>query len=269
MIHVVTQANRSLYAEALARMHELRRVHFVEERGWNAMTVRDGGEYDEYDDDKMVYLLAIEPDGEISCSMRMRPAEDGSVLGDVFPHLVADDEPPINRPDVWEISRYFATGAVRGRGGAQRRAEIRLASLEVAMARGASRLVGMIDLEMLPPMLNSSGWRARVLGLPAPYPEGVAQAIEVEVCPEAVTEMEETQGLQGPLCLDLDPQVVPAGLPPHEIEALLAILKEGESETALMRIVERIAKLQNHVSEQELLALLQQAQPLPVEGRLH
>jgi len=54
MIHIVTSANRALYAAALAEMHRLRKVHFVDERGWTAMTVRDGGEYDAYDDDQAV-----------------------------------------------------------------------------------------------------------------------------------------------------------------------------------------------------------------------
>ena len=257
MIHVVTAENRHLYEEALADMHRLRRVHFVEERGWAAMTVRDGGEYDEYDDEKMIYLLAIEPDGSVSCSMRMRPAEDGSVLGDIFPHLVAADEPTIYRPEVWEISRYFAAAQARGRGGLKRRAEVRLASLEVALARGAKRLVGMIDLEMLPPMLNGSGWRVRPLGLPAPYPEGIAQAIEVQVCPEALQEMEETLGLEGPVALELDPARAPVRLPPHEIETLLQVGQTSRDRSRfIVSVVKRIVEMQDEMGEEELLGIV-------------
>src|ERR1700742_2143493 len=71
MIHVVTAANRHLYSEALAEMHRLRRIHFVEERGWTGLTVRDGGEYDAYDDEHAIYLLGIEANGSVSCSARM------------------------------------------------------------------------------------------------------------------------------------------------------------------------------------------------------
>jgi len=196
MIHVITAKNHHVYAEALTEMHRLRRMHFVEERGWSGLMVRDGGEYDAYDDDKTVYLLSLDQDGRVGCSMRMRPAETGSILTDVFPHLVAADEPPLARPDVWEISRYFAAPHCRGRGGVSRQAEIRLAALEVAHACGVNRLIGMIDLEILPGMLSASGWRVRTLGLPAPYQEGTAQAIEVQVSRGAIIDMAETFGIE-------------------------------------------------------------------------
>lgn len=268
MIHVVTAENRHLYAAALKEMHELRRIHFVEERGWAAMTVRDGGEYDQYDDDKMIYLLSIEEDGRVSCSMRMRPAEDGSVLTDVFPHLVAQDEPSLNRPDVWEISRYFAARHCRGRGGARRRAEIRLASLEVARKHGANRLIGMIDIEMLPPMLNGSGWRVRTLGLPAPYDEGIAQAIEISVSQAAIEEMIETQGLEPAVSLELDPARTPR-LPPHEIEALLKLAQSGSDRARIIvALVRRILSLQDDAGEAELLGMVSYVEAL-VNGETH
>jgi len=260
MIHVVTWANRGLYAAALREMHRLRRVHFVEERGWSAMTVRDGGEFDAYDDEKTVYLLAIEADGSVSCSMRMRPATTGSILQDIFPHLIADDEPSIASDEVWEISRYFASGAARGRGGFRRRAEIRLASLEVAMARGVKRLVGMIDIEMLPPMLNGSGWRVRPIGLPAPYDEGVAQAIGIEVSKAAVMEMEESQGLEPAICINLDQDKMPP-LPPQEIEALQRTAALGDNQhEVLLGVVKRLLELQNDLPESELLDMVAKAQ---------
>jgi N-acyl-L-homoserine lactone synthetase len=268
MIHVVTAANRRLYADALRQMHELRRAHFVEERGWTAMTVRDGGEYDAYDDDQTVYLLAIEADGAVSCSMRMRPALTGSILADVFPHLVAEDEPALARPEVWEISRYFAAPRARGRSGVRRRAEIRLASLEVAMARGAKRLVGMIDLEMLPPMLNGSGWRVRTLGLPAPYDEGIAQAIEVEVSRAAVSDMMETQDLEAPVSLELDPDTAPIRLPPHEIEAILQLEQAGADRLRLIvALVNKLVEMQDKVSEDDLLQTVAYVESLIRSGR--
>jgi acyl-homoserine lactone synthase len=256
MIHVVTAANRILYGSALREMHRLRRVHFVEERGWNAMTVRDGGEYDQYDDDKMIYLLSLDEQGDVACSMRMRPAETGSVLCDIFPHLVAADEPPLARPDVWEISRYFAARSARGRGGAKARAEVRLASLEVAHARQVKHLIGMIDLEMLPPMLSASGWRVRPLGLPAPYAEGIAQAIEVQVSRGAIIDMAETMGLSETASLELDPQRAPQ-LPPHEIEALIRFAQAGgEPARVLVALVRRLVALQDDVEEETLLDLV-------------
>jgi len=266
MIHVVTAANRELYRDALREMHQLRRVHFVEERGWTAMTVRDGGEYDAYDDDKTVYLLSLNEDGSVGCSMRMRPAETGSILSDVFPHLIAADEPTLLRPDVWEISRYFAARSARGRAGARARAEVRLASLEVAHARGVKRLIGMIDLEMLPPMLTASGWRVRTLGLPAPYDEGVAQAIEVQVSRGAIIDMAESQGLSETAALELDPQRAPK-LPPQEIEALIRLAQtDSQQSRILVALVRRVVALQDEVDEEQLLGMVSYVEALLGSG---
>lgn len=263
MIHVVTAANRHLYTEALEEMHRLRRVHFVEERGWAAMTVReDGGEYDQYDDGQTIYLLSLDEDGRVGCSMRMRPARDGSVLTDNFPHLVAGDEPPLNRPDVWEISRYFAAPHCRGQSGRRRQAEIRLASLEVAHARGVNRLIGMIDLEILPGMLTASGWRVRTLGLPAPYPEGVAQAIEVQVSRAALHDMAEMFGLDDDLSLELDPARAPQ-LPPHEIEALLQLGRSGADRSrVVVALVRRILEIQDRADEDQLMGMVSYVETL-------
>jgi acyl-homoserine lactone synthase len=262
MIHVVTADNRDLYRDALREMHQLRRIHFVEERGWNAMTVRDGGEYDPYDDERTVYLMSLDKDGAVGCSMRMRPAETGSILSDVFPHLIAADEPPLTQPDVWEISRYFAARSARGRAGAQARAEVRLASLEVAQARGAKRLIGMIDLEMLPPMLTASGWRVRTLGLPAPYDEGIAQAIEVQVSRGAIIDMAESQGLSEAVSLELDPRRAPQ-MPPQEIEALLRLAQcDGQHSRILVALVRRVVALQDQVDEEHLLGVVSYVQTL-------
>lgn len=263
MIHVVTADNRHLYADALRDMHRLRRVHFVEERGWAAMTVReDGGEYDQYDDRRTVYLLSLDDDGRVGCSMRMRPAADGSVLTDIFPHLVAADEPSLNRPDVWEISRYFAAPHCRGQSGRRRQAEIRLASLEVARAHGVNRLIGMIDLEILPGMLTASGWQVRTLGLPAPYPEGIAQAIEVHVSRAAVLDMAEMFGLDGGVSLELDPARAPQ-LPPHEIEALLQLGRSGTDRSrVVVALVRRILEIQDRTDEDELMGMVSYVETL-------
>lgn len=257
MIHVITTANRELYAEQLHEMHQLRRAHFVEERGWAGMTVReDGGEYDAYDDEAMVYLLALDDDGKILAAMRMRPALTGSVIGDIFPHLIAADEAPIKAPEVWEISRFFAARAARGRGGRIARSEVRLAALEIAHGLGVKRLVGMVDLEILAPLMTDSGWRVRPLGLPAPYAEGIAQGIEVQVSRGAIIDMVEVLDLRPAVALELDPARAPA-LPPQQIEAILSLARtDGLQTRIVVSLVRRIVALQEDVDEEQLLKMV-------------
>ena len=94
MIHVVTANNRQYYRAQLEEMHQLRRVHFIEERGWSDLKVVDGGEYDQFDDDRAVYLLALGSDAEVLGSSRVRPTDDKCLLADVFPDLIGPDEWP-------------------------------------------------------------------------------------------------------------------------------------------------------------------------------
>lgn len=192
MIHVATSANRHLYGAALAEMHRQRKAIFIDAYGWK-LEVRDGGEYDAYDDARAIYFLALGDDGLPHCTTRLRPADDGSIIEDHFPHLLAPGEPRLDDGRTWEFARAVAVGVCRGTGGAKRKAELRLAMLEYALAHGCERFVGFMDVTGIP-HLDSTGWRYRYLGLPAPYAEGTAIAFEVEVSAEAIEHKREVWG---------------------------------------------------------------------------
>jgi hypothetical protein len=137
----------------------------------------------------------------------------------------------------------------------------------VALQHKVKRLIGMIDIEFLPPMLNGSGWQVRTLGLPAPYDEGVAQAIEVHVSSSALADFEESQGLAAPLSFELDTSVVPH-LPPAEIEALLTVAASDDNGRAvLLRLTRHLAGLDETTTEEELLALVEYVAGLVERGQ--
>lgn len=189
MIHVVTADNRHRYEAALAAMHRQRKEIFVDAYGWK-LAVRDGGEYDEFDDERAIYFLALGDDGLPLCSTRLRPADDGSIIEDHFPFLLAPDEARLTTGRTWEFARAVAVGPYRGHRGARAKAELRLAMLEHALFEGCGRIVGFMDVSGMP-HLDSTGWRYRYLGLPAPYAEGTAIAFEVEVSNAAVAHKRE------------------------------------------------------------------------------
>lgn len=218
MIHVVTKENRTLYTNALEQMHRLRKVHFVDQRQWPGAIVRSGGEYDEYDDEEAIYLLALEANGQVACSMRLRPVRDGSVMQTVFPNLPDDQGLDMGRSDIWEISRYCSSGVVRGWRGAHRQTEMRLAALEAALAQSVRLMIGIVELDLLARLMDSSGWRVTTLGEPVPLAAGLAQAVSVEVSHEALVEMQETQGMACPMSLNASRLWSP--LPPQEFEVL-------------------------------------------------
>lgn len=104
MIHLITSCNRHLYQSELAEFHRERREQFIVERRWN-LSERDGGEYDAYDDGEAVYLLGLSPEGHLEVGCRLRPTFSGGVIPDVFPHLVAEHEPAVRTPGVYECTR--------------------------------------------------------------------------------------------------------------------------------------------------------------------
>lgn len=180
MIHLIHTGNRHLYEAQLAAMHAQRREHFIVERGW-PLGERDGGEFDEFDDENACYLVGFSADDEVAVSVRFRPTAETSLIADAFPHLIAPTEQPVKAADVYEATRYCAARAFRGDKGFSRRSQLHVAMLEVMQDRRARRLIGFMDVEFIPYFRRFSGLRLRPLGVPAPYDQGMTLAFELGV----------------------------------------------------------------------------------------
>ena len=157
MIHIITSENRHLYGPQLWAMHEERRRQCVEKNGWVDLVVLDGGEVDDYDDDRAIYLLGFDDEMRLEVGLRLRPTDDRCMLADKFPHLIAPGETPKKGPDVWEATRLFTTEVYRDRKGAgrgQRVFEVWAAAFEHALRHGVTRFVGMIDMQLVMKMFR-------------------------------------------------------------------------------------------------------------------
>lgn len=180
MIHIVTASNRHLYRAQLAEMHQLRRVHFVEELGWKDMTVIDGGEYDQYDDERTVYVLSLGPKAEVLCSLRARPTDDKCMLTDIFPELIGPDQPPLTGSSVWELGRSFVAYAGRRRktsSGRKFYLDMLMATFEWLQGVGVERVLGICDLHWFS-LCRQWGWNVRMTGLPLETADGTIIGIE-------------------------------------------------------------------------------------------
>jgi N-acyl-L-homoserine lactone synthetase len=239
MIHVVTAANRSLYEPQLLQMHQQRTKVFVEGMGWNRPVAADGGEYDEGDDDRAIYFLALDDEGQVEGGLRARPTDDWCMAADVFPHFIGPDEDSVRNLDVWEMARLYGMGHLRGPEGFRRRGEIRLAILEKAVQCGVRRIIGMSEVYLVGPAMRS-GWRLRVCGLPQSYGEGEAVAVEVEASPDAIVELMEKLALRDPVMLELDPAEAIEDIGPKEVEVFLQAMKTLTPEN--QRLVAGIAR---------------------------
>lgn len=256
MIHLVTPENRSLYARQLDEMHRLRNAFFVEERGWSDRTLRDGGEFDDLDDESALYLFRLEEDGRIALSARIRPALDKSMLADHFPELLSEPISTVKAPGVWELSRYFAAPAYRGPEGLKANMELRTAVVAAALERGAHRLVAVTDVYLMNTVIRT-GWEHRFLGLPCSYAHGDAIAFEVAVTPENLERLVERHGLEAPLLLKPDARQG-AEVEPQELEILAraAGRLSARDLRVLTRVIGRIEAVSSEMSDDAAMELL-------------
>ena len=263
MIHVITAANRSLYGPQLLQMHRLRAEIFVGEMGWNRPLAADGGEYDEGDDDRAIYFLAIDANGDVEAGIRARPTDDWCMAADVFPHFVGPDEESVRNPDVWEMARLFATRNVRGPEGFNRRGEVRLAILEKAVQCGVRRIIGMSEVYLVGPAMRS-GWRLRVCGLPQSYGEGDAVAVEVEASPGAVEELMERLALTESVMLELDASHPMSDIGLKEAEIFVETVRRltPESRKLVSGISRAIAKIERNEGVDAAIAAVERVRQL-------
>ena len=196
VIHLVNSRNYDLYQTELAAMHHVRKSVFVDELGWQ-LTVRNGREYDEYDDDRAQYLMGFSTTGEVVMGLRFRPADDKSMLADHFADWLPDDIRPLNDGRTWEVSRGFCRERGVRRHNLRRKAACMIAPLEIALAHGIDRCVGLTDLRMLD-FCYGVGWKLKILGEPTPYAEGVGVAYEIDVSEASVADMRRMWGLPDP-----------------------------------------------------------------------
>lgn len=229
MIHLISHTNRGLYGPQLEALHRERRQQFIVERGW-ALSERDGGEYDCYDDERAVQLVGFSAGGEIEVACRLRPTSGGGLIPDVFPHLVAPTEAPPDEPGTFECTRYMSAASARGRAGFEARSKLHLAVVEHVRDSGGDRLLGFVDLPLLTHLRRFSGLRIRPVGLPAEYEEGgVTVAFEIGVTEDDLQEARRKLRLPSPQ-LFTAPAWLPAGMDVLALERSLTVLLHADEQ---------------------------------------
>lgn len=102
MIYVINKENRHLFKSTIEKMHVLRYELFIRERNWSLPT-QDNREEDQFDHEDAVYLVYLEPNGDVTGTGRLIPSTSSHMLNEVFADL-CDGPVPIG-PQYWEISR--------------------------------------------------------------------------------------------------------------------------------------------------------------------
>jgi len=159
----------------------MRHTYYIEGHGWGGLTSRDGRETDEFDEGGVVYLMRIDPFGDVAASVRLNPT-----LGPTLLKKFADwsDAPLPEAESVWDVSRWIAAPQHRRannpRWPTNHQRELMIGILEFGLSRRLTHLT-MLAEHRLAERIESYGWPLRYLGAPREYEGGKGTAVAAEI----------------------------------------------------------------------------------------
>ncbi len=214
MIHAVSLANQHLYARQLDQIFRMRHAFYIEGHGWADFTSTDGKETDEFDDEHAVYLMSLDPFGDVAASVRLNPTTQPTLLKKF---AAWSDEPLPELDSVWDISRWIAAPQHRRstnpRWPSNHQRELMIGILEFCISRSLTHLTMLSELR-LAERIAAYGWPLRHLGAPREYEggKGTAVAAEIEVGQPVLALTRAKTGVTGRVLVEIDPEkFTPAG----------------------------------------------------------
>lgn len=205
-VHVISRDNRHLYLDILEDYFRLRHKIYVLERKWAALDRPDKREIDQFDTEETVYLLGLEG-RSIIAGMRLVPTMMPTQLSVLFSKLSLDG--PVQRPDVYELSRIFVIPSRRGEhAGPRAEAVIQAATMEYGLSIGLSAFTIVTESWCLPRLLDQ-GWVTRPLGPPLDIDSISTVAVSVDVNEQALTRICARRSVPVPL-LFVEPPMIRA-----------------------------------------------------------
>ncbi|WP_313802564.1 acyl-homoserine-lactone synthase [Sphingobium sp.] len=159
-------------------MHRDRKRIFVDLLKWDVPVVKDCFEIDQFDDDRAVYLIAVDPDGHHHGSIRLLPTEGAHILGSVFPWL-CDGEVPRSQ-HIFEISRGCLSPRLRAPERLAVRNALTTAAVEYALLHEIHAFTCIADSGWLSQIL-SLGWDCWPLGLPQKVGRVLTGALRINI----------------------------------------------------------------------------------------
>jgi N-acyl-L-homoserine lactone synthetase len=233
MIHAVTLANQHLYGRQLDQMFRMRHAYYIEGHGWSGLASTDGRETDEFDDDNTVYLMSVDPFGEVAACVRLNPTTGPTLLRKFADW--SDEKLPAGE-SVWDISRWIAAPqhrrAANPRWPTNHQRELMIGILEFGLSRGLTHLT-MLAEHRLAERIAQYGWPLRLLGAPRAYEggKGTAVAAEIEVGLHVLALTRAKTGVMGTMLVEIDSR--------HAAPARAPALRQTEADT-LRDIAERL-----------------------------
>jgi len=151
MIVCINGTDRDQHQDLVQEMYRQRARVFSERMKWDVV-VRDGMEYDNFDEENPLYLISVdEVTGRLRGSLRLLPTTGPNMLRDVFPELLPPDQ-VIESPTVWESSRFSmdveAMTPLPGRRVSYVTCELIAGITEISLQSGIGHIVSVFDAAM-------------------------------------------------------------------------------------------------------------------------
>ncbi len=181
MIQIFKGAQAPGVDATLDAMHRDRKRVFVDLLKWEVPVIDGRFEVDQFDDDRAIYLVAADADGEHRGSIRLLPTDGPHILGSIFPDL-CDADVPRSR-DIYEISRGCLSLRLRAPERLIVRNALTSAAVEFALMHEITAFTCIADSGWLSQIL-SLGWNCWPLGLPQMIGRSLTGALRIDITPE-------------------------------------------------------------------------------------
>jgi N-acyl-L-homoserine lactone synthetase len=194
MIHYITKPKNELESSLLEQMFRQRAEAFLERREWS-VEVKDGREYDQFDDMDPLYVIVATDAGELQASIRLLPTAGPHMLADVFPEVMGEGE-FVRNPLVWELSRFSVVKSdvtISKNGVNLVTYQLLDAAFDIAYKSGISHLVSVYDV-FVQRILRRAGYAFEQLGPVVQYDRGLKTIAGMANVEENMISVQSRQG---------------------------------------------------------------------------
>lgn len=196
MIRLIRGSERRNFPRDVDQMYRLRARIFHERMGWE-VAVKDGWEFDHFDELDPLYVLCIDSYGDVCGCARLLPTTGPNMLNDVFSVLLPDGR-PVRSALAWESSRFavdLTPGAERTGNRLNRvTGELLIGIFDVGMRAGLDFIVSVYDA-MMARVLARAGCNAEPLGPPRRIGKVMAYAGFFEVSDAMMANLRDASGV--------------------------------------------------------------------------
>ncbi|MBF5089102.1 autoinducer synthase [Novosphingobium sp. NBM11] len=165
----------------LDAMHRDRKLVFVDLLKWDVPVIDDCFEIDQFDDERAIYLVAVDGDGAHRGSIRLLPTDGPHILGTIFPDLCDGGVP--RSLNIYEISRGCLSMRLRAPERLAVRNALTTAAVEFALLHEIHAFTCIADSGWLSQVL-ALGWDCWPLGLPRKIGRSLTGALRIDITPE-------------------------------------------------------------------------------------